>query len=93
VRILRWLPLLPAACAAVATILFVVQGGFGAGHGPFDQAIALLGFPAILLLDAVPLPQFILSHDFLLIIWFPAFVNAALLFALVWLVRAARGIN
>jgi hypothetical protein len=40
------LALIPLTLALAAAGLFFLQGGFGAGHGSFDQAILFLGLPA-----------------------------------------------
>jgi hypothetical protein len=72
--------LIPFAAATVATIVMLVQGGFGAGHLPLDWLIGVLGFPAVLLLDNIPLPEFLFISDFLLIVWFSAIINAVIWF-------------
>jgi hypothetical protein len=36
---------IPGVLALVAWALFVWQGGFGAGHGRFDQAMWIIGLP------------------------------------------------
>jgi len=43
----------PLLATAVAAILYAI-GGFGGGHGPYDEWIYGLGFPAIFLLETVP---------------------------------------
>jgi hypothetical protein len=72
--------LIPFGAATVASIVMLVQGGFGAGHLPLDWLVGLLGFPSVLLLDNVPLPEFLLISDFLLVVWFPAIINALIWF-------------
>ena len=68
--------LIPVVLAAIASSLFAVQGGFGGGHGKFDQAIGLLGLPGIL----VPLPASAWASDYLPVILVPAALNVALWF-------------
>ena len=46
--------LVPLALGLLSTALFLYQGGFGGGHGRFDQAIAYLEAPAILLGEHLP---------------------------------------
>lgn len=70
--------LVPIAAAAVATILFVLQGGFGGGHGDFDAAIVMLGVPASLLMLWIPVPEVLGSSDLALKVLTPALVNWAL---------------
>jgi hypothetical protein len=40
-------------CAAVQLVLYIIQGGFGAGHGRYDQWIYFLGLPSVLLAEAM----------------------------------------
>ena len=72
----RWLPVVPLVAAALATVLFALQHGFGGGHGAFDQTIGLLALPGILLIDQLPLPN--TTPDFLLVVLLPAVLNALL---------------
>ncbi len=46
--------------AGVACLLFLVQGGFGGGHGRLDLALYLLGFPWVL----IPWPSSLGLSDF-----------------------------
>lgn len=69
---------IPFACGAVASILFALAG-FGGGHGRYDDAIGLLGFPTFWALDWVPVPAVFKHIDLLLVIWFPALVNFVVL--------------
>jgi hypothetical protein len=71
---------IPIAGGILASILYFVQGGFGAGHGRFDFWIGCLGLPSILLLEYLPIPDFV--PDFVAIIWLPSIINA-ILFGLV----------
>lgn len=67
--------LIPLAFASLATILLLVQGGFGGGHGDLEMPIGLLGLPATFLLDQLPVPALIEKSDLLLVIWYPALLN------------------
>jgi hypothetical protein len=82
-----WFVAVPLIAAVLATGLFLVQGGFGGGHGRFDQAIGLLGLPSILCLENIPLPRVLEEYDLLLVVWVPAVANCIL-----W-VLAAFGIQ
>jgi len=44
----------------LATILFILNHGFGGGHGKYDSALGVLGLPWIL----IPWPDFLFKHDF-----------------------------
>jgi len=70
----RYFIWVPVAAAVLAAVLFFAQGGFGAGHGDFDEAIGILGLPGIL----VPPPEPIAANDFLLVIAWPALWNVPL---------------
>ncbi|MBX7104029.1 MAG: hypothetical protein K1X57_08100 [Gemmataceae bacterium] len=90
---------IPIACGAAASLLFACQGGFGGGHGRYDRAIGLLGLPAFLALDRIPVPAAFEQSDLWLVIWLPAIINFVALWGpiagLLWLVsRSAnkRGI-
>jgi len=65
----------------VATVLFIVNHGFGAGHGDYDRALGILALPWILL----PWPQFLNQHDFAWPILLPLVLNSLLVLAVSWL--------
>ncbi len=74
---------IPLICGATSTLLFLLQGGFGAGHGKLDPIISLLSLPWTLPwipYDQIPFPAFIDNHDILLIVWVPAFLNFMLIY-------------
>ena len=77
-RALLWFVAIPIAAATLASGPFFLQGGFGGGHGRFDGAIALLGLPSVLLIEAVPLPHLLEKSDLIHVIWVPAAVNCIL---------------
>jgi hypothetical protein len=74
--------LIPVVAGTISTILFFIQGGFGGGHRPFDFVITTLGFPSILLIRAVPLPDSVSIPDILFVIWIPALMNMVWFFLL-----------
>lgn len=80
-RRVKWLPALPIAGGLVASALFEVQGGFGGGHGPFDQAIGIIGLPWISWLPWLGI------SDLANVIWIPAVLNAGVLQLVVFGVR------
>jgi hypothetical protein len=94
-RVARSLPWIAASFATVAAVAFVVQGGFGAGHGPLDTVLYVAGLPFMALLTAsdglLPDPLW-RTGDFLPIVVVPGVLNVAL-FALVraFLLAGARG--
>lgn len=81
------LMLIPAVAGVVATIVYFIQGGFGAGHGRFDFVIFLCGLPSILLLAALDvspmsglLKMFDALPDLFVAIWLPALLNVGLFY-------------
>ncbi len=72
--------------ALVATVLFVVNHGFGAGHGNYDLALGILGLPWILL----PWPQFLRQHDFAWLVVVPFGLNYLLVLTVSRLARRPR---
>lgn len=81
IKVARFLPVVPLICGLTATAMFVMQGGFGGGHGPYDFFIGVLGLPSISLMEMLPLPDLIGEYDVLLVVWIPAIFNT-LLFSL-----------
>jgi len=57
--------------ALLATVLFFLNHGFGAGHGPYDRALGILALPWILL----PWPGFLFKHDFVWLVLVPLVSN------------------
>jgi hypothetical protein len=55
----------------LATVLFFLNHGFGAGHGPYDRALGILGLPWILL----PRPYFVFKYDFVWLVLVPLVLN------------------
>jgi hypothetical protein len=85
-KAIRWLPTIPIALGVVAAGLFLLQGGFGGGHGDFDRAIGLLGIPGIFVTAFLP----VWPSDFLGAVLFPAIVNFGVWFGVMRLVRRAQ---
>ena len=82
-----WLLIVPVATGLLASLFFVLQGGFGGGHGRFDQVLGLLGLPGSLLLLVPESSAVLTNSDFINIIVFPPFINLLLLASIVYLVR------
>jgi hypothetical protein len=57
----------------VATGLFFAQGGFGGGHGSFDQVLFVLALPW----SMVPWPEPLTTNDFTWLVVLPFFLNLA----------------
>jgi hypothetical protein len=75
-RLLLCLLAIPIMQLCLASVLFWRQGGFGAGHGPADFVIAILGLPSILIckdLDYVPF-----DSGYVLVILMPFLFNSLL---------------
>ncbi len=61
---------IPVTASLIASLLFMVQGGFGIGEKALDPFIWVSGLPAILLmLMGFPIPSFVQDRDFVLFIW------------------------
>jgi len=69
------------AIAAVSSVLFLKQGGFGGGHGEFDKALFIIGLPWA----GIPWPETLIKHDFVWLIGLPFCLN----FVTVLLITAA----
>ena len=80
---------IPLALGLVSTLFFLIQGGFGGGHGRFDLIVALNALPlGVFGFESVSFPKFIERHDILLVVWFPALINASAFFLFGLLVKA-----
>ena len=77
------------ALFAASSILFAVQGGFGGGHGRFDQALFLLGLPWLLILEVTPWPESLWLGDYVMIVLLPLVCNLAVVL-LVWALLKRR---
>ena len=91
VNVSRRLWAIPCITASLATCAYLFQGGFGAGHGPLDPVIFYLGLPAIAFIESMPIPRLVERTDLLLVIWWPALLNAILLLAIGNLVHRFSG--
>ena len=68
--------------AAVASALFVAQGGVGRGHMRFDQVIGILGLPWLLILEVTPWPESLWLGDYVMIVLLPLACNLAVVLVL-----------
>jgi hypothetical protein len=82
--------LVPTVAAVVAATLFLLQGGFGGGHGRFDRAIGLLGLPGILLSPGIAQAADLPLSDFVVVALLPAVLNVLMVSLIVVLVRPKR---
>lgn len=85
-----WLLVVPVAAGLLASSLFVFQGGFGAGHGRFDQVLWLLGLPSSFLLLVPGSSAVLTDFDFVNIIALPSFINLLLLGSIIYFARCGR---
>ncbi len=82
----RWshrLIYVPLLLSLFATAFFLLQGGFGGGHGDYDGVILTLMFPGILIVVSLSLPAEVLHYDYLLLIAMPGLLKTAMM----WLIR------
>ena len=70
------------ALFAASSILFAVQGGFGGGHGRFDQALFLLGLPSSLIVVSAPWTESLWLGDYVMIVLLPLVCNLAVVLVL-----------
>jgi hypothetical protein len=84
----RWLLAVPILAGLFSTTLFLSQGGFGGGHGRFDQAIFVLGVPGILLSGALAQIGVLPGGDLVSIVLVPIVLNVLLVWLIVSLVRS-----
>jgi hypothetical protein len=83
---IRWFPAIPIALGVVAGVLFLLQGGFGGGHGDYDRTIGLLAMPCILVTALFP----VWPGDFLGAVLLPAIMNFGVWYGIMRLARIAR---
>ncbi len=77
---------LPLLAAALAPALYATQGGFSA-DGPYDAVITALTAPWSVWLDYLStVPGWVIRHELLAAIWFPALLNSAVFFLVALLV-------
>ncbi len=86
-RLLQVLLVLVFLAAATSAVLYVVQGGFGAGQGRFDREVAVLGLPWLLI---IPWPKFADRFTFLWVVVLPFVINFSIVSALIVLRRRLR---
>jgi len=78
------------ALAAVASALFVAQGGMGGGHGRFDFALFLLGLPWMLILIVIPWPESLWLGDYVMTVLLSLVCNLAVVLVLFVLLKRRR---
>ena len=66
--------------------LYFIQGGFGGGHGRFDEPIFLLAWPWAYL----PLPHIFYAADFIWLILIPFALNSAIASAITFFVLRSK---
>jgi len=70
------------AVSVLSSILFLAQGGFGRGHGRFDQAIGLLGLPWLLIFVVDSWPESLWLGDYVMIVLLPLALNLCVVLVL-----------
>jgi hypothetical protein len=85
-RILQFVLALIGLAAATSSVLFLIQGGFGGGHGRFDRAIGILGFPWVL----IPWPDVFFRFDFVPLVLLPFVINLGIVTALMGIRQRTR---
>jgi|GEM_PF-5497228 len=75
-RLLRLLWVIPLAVAFFSAMLYLIQGGFGAGHGDLDLLLWVLALPWSL----IEWPGIFYWRDYLWLIVVPFVCNGILLF-------------
>jgi hypothetical protein len=78
------------ALAAVASALFAAQGGFGAGHGRFDQALFFFGLPWLWVLELIPWSESLWLGDYVMIVLLPFVLNLVVVLVLWALLKRRR---
>ncbi|MCU1336316.1 MAG: hypothetical protein JWO19_1897 [Bryobacterales bacterium] len=76
-----------AALFSISAVLFVVQGGFGGGHGRFDWFIGIVGLPWILL----PWPEGFVNFEPVWLLAAPFLIDILLVLGIAKIVKLARG--
>jgi hypothetical protein len=76
-RVFRFL-LVPISQFAIASTIFILQGGFGGGHLPLDFVVAICCLPGIYAIGMIPEGSIIYKSDFVLIVLTSALFNIAL---------------
>ena len=61
--------------AVVSSLMFTAQGGFGAGHEPFDLMIFILGLPWTLILLLLPNSEALWLSDYVMLVLLPLGCN------------------
>jgi hypothetical protein len=82
---------IPLISGSIATILFLMQGGFGGGHLPYDRLIGYFALPSVLLFENFGVPTFAAHHDIVLLVWGPAVLNSLMLWLLTRVIEFVVG--
>jgi hypothetical protein len=67
-------------------LLYLKQGGFGGGHGRFDEPIFLLAWPW----TNLPYPQSLYAADFIWLLLVPFMLNTSIAATITFLVLRTR---
>jgi hypothetical protein len=84
---------IPLACALVSTAAFLLQGGFGGGHGKLDWLVVFPQMPTALLTSAAPFAFPPFDSDLILLVLMPAAINVAVAAAVGFLIGRVRGLS
>jgi hypothetical protein len=60
----------------VASFVFMLNRGFGGGHGTYDSILGILALPWVLL----PWPNFLFKYDFVWLVFIPFILNLLVVF-------------
>ncbi len=71
-RAIRVLVFVDVGIFVLASALFLLQGGFGGGHGRWDRALGVLGLPWAL----IPWPHLVYTSDYLWLVLVPFAMNS-----------------
>jgi len=74
-----------SAVAGLSTVLYILQGGFGAGHGRYDVAVFFLGLPWVFLM-----PDSAMGLYAFWLIGLPWLLNVLTVIIIAFLIRARR---
>ncbi len=88
---------IPAVCVTgfygTSLILFLINGGFGGGHGRYDQLVFVASLPWGLLEGALPETVLVRTSDLVMFILIPFILNMALVYIVLWVICPIRSRN